>query len=104
MSRADLQDHSEAIGPVLEVMAICDACWEARTITRLQDLLTSVGNENDLAFDDPYELVFVSVPVALTGPSVRRKVQEIYAELRQAGRITQSAACAGATRFVVGRG
>ena len=61
---------------VLEVMAICGACWEARTVTRLQHLLASVSNQNDLAFDDPNELVFVSVPVALTGPGVRREVQE----------------------------
>ena len=59
-------------------MAICDACREARTVARLQDLLTNVGNENDLAFDDPDELVFVGVPVALAGPSVRREMQEIY--------------------------
>jgi hypothetical protein len=104
MSRTDLQDYSRTVGAVLEVMAICDACREAHTIARLQDVLTSVGDENDLPFNDPDELVFVRVPVALAGPGVRGEMQEVYPELRQTCRIAQSAACAGATRFVVGRG
>ena len=71
MSRTDLQDYSRTVGAVLEVMAIDDARREAGTIARLQDVLSSVGDENDLPFNDPDELVFVRVPVALAGPGVR---------------------------------
>jgi hypothetical protein len=53
------------------MMAIRDPC----TVTSSEDLFTSVGNQNDLALDDPYELVLVSVPVALARPGVRRKMQ-----------------------------
>jgi hypothetical protein len=85
------------------MMAIRDPCRETCTVTSSEDLFTSVGNQNDLALDDPDELVLVSVPVALARPGVRRKMQQIDAELGQAGRIAESAARAGASRFVVGR-
>ena len=68
-----------------------------------QDLLASVGHENDLALDNPDELVLMRVPVALARPGIRRKVQEVDPELGHAGRVTESAASAGATRLIIGR-
>jgi len=69
VARAHLQIDGHRGGLVDQVMAIVGAFWKCRAITRPQNRLAVVFNERQFAFKQIDELVFVAVPVALTGPA-----------------------------------
>ena len=52
------------------------------------------------AFEQIDELVFVTVPVALTGPATGRQRHQIHAEIAKAARIAQAPPCARGTGFI----
>jgi hypothetical protein len=66
-------------------MAVALTGLEAGAIAGVEDSFASIGDEHDRAPDDIDELVFVSVPMALTGPGARTQLQQIDAELSEAG-------------------
>jgi hypothetical protein len=66
-------------------MAIALTDLEAGAIAGVEHGFASIGDERDRAPDDIDELVFVSVPMALTGPGPRAQLQQIDAELGKAG-------------------
>src|ERR1700730_13771568 len=66
-------------------MAIVLTCLEAGAIAGVEQGLASICDEHDRAPDDIDELVFVSVPMALTGPGARAQLQQIDAELGKPG-------------------
>jgi hypothetical protein len=66
-------------------MAIALTGLEAGAIAGVEDNFTSIGDEHDRAPDDIDELVFVNVPMALTGPGARAQLQQIDAKLGKAG-------------------
>src|ERR1700730_13565145 len=66
-------------------MAIALTGLEGGAIAGAEDGLASIGDEHDRAPDNIDELVFVSVPMALTGPGARAQLQQIDAELGKAG-------------------
>src|SRR3984893_9888613 len=66
-------------------MAIALTGLEGGAIAGAEDGLASIGDEHDRAPDNIDELVFVSVPMALTGPGTRAQLQQIDAELGKAG-------------------
>ena len=53
------------IGAVLQVVPVRIPGLEAGAIPGAQDLLTALGDEDDLALEDPYEFVLGRMPVAL---------------------------------------
>src|ERR1700739_2318149 len=66
-------------------MAIALTGLEAGAIAGVEDSFTSIGDQHDRTSDDINKLVFVSVPMALTGPGARAQLQQIDAELGKAG-------------------
>src|SRR6516162_11959511 len=82
---ADLQDHGGRLAAVLQVMAIALAGLETGAIAGVEHGFASIGDEHDRAPDNIDELVFVGVPMALTGPGTRAQLQQVDAELGQAG-------------------
>src|SRR6516162_3081786 len=66
---ADLQDHGGRLAAVLQVMAIALAGLETGAIAGVEHGFASIGDEHDRAPDNIDELVFVGVPMALTGPA-----------------------------------
>src|SRR5688572_25614212 len=71
------------------MMAVANACSEARTFARAQELLTLVGDQHELSLQNPDEFVLRGVPVALARPTPRWKPQEIDTELTQPGRLAE---------------
>jgi hypothetical protein len=78
---ADLQDECIAIGPVLNMVTVRNAGFEPSAITCTQHLFAGIRDEHDLTLQHPHELILRSVPVALAGPSPRRKTLKIDPEL-----------------------
>ena len=72
------------------VMAITLPAFEARAIASFEDGIAGVGDEHDRSSQDEDEFVFVSVPMALTGPGARALLQQINAELGEAGGMPES--------------
>jgi hypothetical protein len=69
-------------------------------IARVQYSLAAIFDEHQLAFKQIDELVFVAVPVALTGPDTRRQRHQIHAEIAKATRIAQAPPRTRSTGFV----
>jgi hypothetical protein len=65
-------DQGIVRGAVLQMMGVLDACLESRTVSRPQNLLTLIGHEHHLAFEDVDELILRRVPVALALPQPAR--------------------------------
>ena len=65
-------------------MAIALTGLEAGAIAGVEHGFASIGDEHDRAPDDIDELIFVSVPMALTGLGARAQLQQIDAELDKA--------------------
>ena len=61
----DLEHPGRTCRFVYQMMSIIHATAERRAITGSQNLLSSVGHERELAFQDPDEFIFVAVPVTL---------------------------------------
>ena len=61
-------------------MAIALTGLETGAIAGVEHGFTSIGDEHDGAPNDIDELVFVSVPMALTGPGARGQLQQIDAQ------------------------
>lgn len=100
---ADFEQERIAAGAVLKMMPVRHACLEARAISGLQNLLAGIGDEHDLTFDYPNELVLSAMPVTLARPRARRKAQQIDAELGQAGRIAECLPQPVPARTIIGR-
>src|SRR6516225_5348441 len=66
-------------------MAIALTGLEAGAIAGIENGFASIGDEYDRSSQDENELVFVSVPMTLTGPNARAQLQQIDAELGKAG-------------------
>src|SRR6516225_4147057 len=66
-------------------MAIALTGLEAGAIAGIENGFASIGDEYDRSSQDENELVFVSVPMTLTGPNARAQLQQIDAELAKAG-------------------
>ena len=66
-------------------MAITLTGFEAGAIASVENGITGVGDEHDRSSQHVNELVFESMPVALTGPGARTQLQQIDAELGEAG-------------------
>jgi hypothetical protein len=56
---------------VLQVMAITLTGFEAGAVAGVENGIAGVGDEHDRSSQHENELVFVSVPMALTGPGAR---------------------------------
>jgi hypothetical protein len=78
---ADFKNQIGYLAAVLQVMAITLTGFEAGAIAGVEYGFASIGDEHDRAPDDIDEFVFVSVPMALTGPGARSQLQQIDAEL-----------------------
>jgi hypothetical protein len=81
-------------------MAVARAFWKRSAIARVQYSLAAIFDEHQLAFKQIYELVFVAVPVALTGPATRRQRHQIHAEIAKATRIAQAPPRTRSTGFI----
>jgi hypothetical protein len=81
-------------------MAVACAFRKRSAIARVQYSLAAFFDEYQLAFEQIYELVFVAVPVALTGPATRRQRHQIHAEIAKATRIAQVPPCTRSTGFI----
>jgi len=66
-------------------MAITLTGFEAGAIASVEDGIADVGDEHDRSFQDVNELVFESMPMALTRPGARAQLQQIDAELGEPG-------------------
>jgi hypothetical protein len=75
-------------------------CLESRGITGAQHLLAGVAGEDHLARKHINKLVRCRVPMTLAGPRTWWKAQEVDAELRQPGHITELPAFARTARLV----
>jgi hypothetical protein len=71
-------------------MAISDAGFEACAVSRPEYFLPVVGNQDDLALQDPGEFVLGGMPVALAGPRSRRQLKQIDAEVAETCGIAES--------------
>src|SRR5713101_7407564 len=71
-------------------MAVAIARLEPGGIARAQDFFAIIGNEHHLARQHIHELILLSVPVALARPRSRLQPQQVNAELREAGQLTES--------------
>ena len=79
-SGADLEDQCGRLAAVLQVMAITLTRFEAGAIASVEGGIAGVGDEDDRSSHDVNELVFVSVPMALTGPGARTQLQQIHTD------------------------
>jgi hypothetical protein len=82
------------------MMAVPCAFRKRSAIARVQYSLAAIFDEHQLAFEQIYELVFVAVPMALTGPAARRQRHQIHAEIAKATRIAQAPARTRSTGLV----
>ena len=74
-SGADLQDQCGRLTAVLQVMTIAFTGLKAGAIADVEQDFAGIGNEHDRAPNDVDELVFMGVPMALTGPGARTQLQ-----------------------------
>ena len=81
----DLKDHCGRLAAILQVVAVRFTGFEAGAIADVEQDFAGIGNEHDRAPNDVDELVFMGVPMALTGPGARAQLQQIDAELAKAG-------------------
>jgi hypothetical protein len=63
-------------------MAVRHASYKSSAVPSTKHFFTVAADEHHLALDDPNELVFGSVPVALASPLPRWEAREVYPELR----------------------
>jgi hypothetical protein len=98
--RAYLKINGHCRGPVDKVMAVARAFWKRSAIARVQGSLAAIFDEHQLAFKQIHELVFVAVPVALTGPITWRQRHQIHAEIAKATRIAQASTYALSAGFI----
>jgi hypothetical protein len=98
--RAHLEIDGHRRGPVDQVMAVTRAFRKRSAIARVQNSLAAILDEHQLTFQQIYELVFVAVPVALTGPATGRQGHQIHAEITQATRIAQTPPRTRSTGFI----
>jgi len=89
--RTDLQHAGQLGGPILQVMAMGFARRERGAVPSAQDLLAVSADQHNLALDDIDELLGMGVPMVLARPRARLQLQEVDAELREAGRLRQAA-------------
>ena len=73
---------------VLEMMAITLTSFEAGAIACVEYSFASIGDEHHRTPDDIHELVFVGVPMALTGPGARTQLQQIVTTIIVASALT----------------
>jgi hypothetical protein len=90
--RAHLEIDGHRRGPVDQVMTVACAFRKRSAIAWVQCSLAAIFDEHQLAFKQIDELVFVTVPVALTGPATRRQRHQIHAEIAKPTRIAQAPA------------
>ena len=70
-------------------MAVRVSGLESRCVSGAQQFLTVVGNKDDFTGKYVYELIGCGVPMALAGPSARRQFEQIDAELRETGSVSE---------------
>src|SRR5277367_5248838 len=98
--RAHLEIDGHSSGSVNQVMAVACAFRKRSAIARVQYGLATIFDEHQLAFKQRYELVFVAVPVALTGPAAGWQGHQIHAEIAKATRIAQAPPRTRSTGFI----
>jgi hypothetical protein len=85
-------------------MTVACAFGKRSAIPWVQYSLAAIFDEHQLAFEQIYELVFVAVPVALTGPASSRQGHQIHTEIAKATRIAQAPPRTRSTGFIEWRG
>src|SRR5277367_1286053 len=82
---------------VLQAVAVGVTGRETGAVAGVEDLVTAVGDQHDLAGEDINELVPGGVPMTLARPGARRQMEQVDAELRQSSRVAEFGALARAT-------
>src|SRR5262249_22051126 len=101
-ARADLEIKRVALRSVDEVVAVRDAGLEARAVARLEQRLTAVLDQGNLAFEHEDELVLLLVPVAQRRGGARLEPREIDAELGEPRDVAERRLLAAVGHFAPG--
>jgi hypothetical protein len=76
-SGTEFENQYDRLAAVLRVMATMLTGLKPGAIASVENGIAGVGDEHDRSSQDENEFVFVSVPMALTRPSARARLQRL---------------------------